>query len=91
MSAEQVCVAISVCAPTAGRAVGGPHGLHTWEERANAQGEVRSCFPFPPKEIRRNKFGFKKIFLLMKMEKYLNTDFKDIEKFLSLEDKIDHC
>lgn len=41
--------------------------------------------------MRRNKLGFKKIFLLMKVEKYLNTCLKDIEKFLPLESKIDYC
>lgn len=34
---------------------------------------------------------FNKTFLLVKVEKYLNTYLKDIETFLSLEDKPERC
>lgn len=74
-----------------GEEMGAPHGLHIWVGGGGTQGEVRSCFAFPPKEIRRNKFGFKTIFMFMQMENYLNTYLKDPEKFLSLEGKTDHC
>lgn len=65
----------------------------TWPSHLGGRGwhriKVRTCFPFPPKGIRRNKFRFKKIFLLMKVKKYLNTYLKDTEKLLSLEDRTD--
>lgn len=85
-----VCGYVHMCTPVERR-----WGLHMaftsgWEE-GGTQGEVRSCFAFPPKEIRRNKFGFKTIFLFMQMENYLNTYLEDPEKFLSLEGKTDHC
>lgn len=72
VSSEEVwvCGYVHVCAPLWGEELGALHGLHIWEERGSAQGEVRSCFSISPKEIRKNKLGFKKIFLFMKVEKY---------------------
>lgn len=82
-------VATSAPTPLQGEGSWAPHGLHVWGEGSGTWAEVRSCFSFPPKGIRRNKFGFRKIFLLMKVKKYLNTYVKGTEKFLSLEDRTD--
>lgn len=83
--------ATSARTPLQGEGSWAPHGLHVWGEGGGTRAEVRSCFSFPPKGIRRKKFGFRKIFLLRKVKKYLNTYLKDTEKFLSLEDRIDQC
>lgn len=50
-----------------------------------AQRVRREAVFYSPKEIRRSKLRLKKIFLLVKVEKYLNTCLKDIEKFLPRE------
>lgn len=45
-----VCGYVQVCTPLWGEELGALHGLHIWEERSSAQGEVRSCFLFPPRK-----------------------------------------
>lgn len=45
-----VCGYVHMCAPLWGEELGALCGLHIWEEKDSAQGEVRSLFLFPPRK-----------------------------------------